>query len=166
VNIEQNEFESTELIEGMTDEVIFEHLSESFVMLENLISGASTAKHNLEKIFEMLDSIKSITEDLKNSVMAIQSISEVSRDLVSISDILKDLAVEERKMISAVSLNTTEQKKINIILTENSKNNIVNFKDNKIKNPEKKDSKLNILFLYFLGLSNFSVMLFVLYMIS
>src|SRR5574344_1369006 len=105
-------YESSELTEKLTEDVVFEQLSDSFIVLENLITGAKNSKDNLEKIYELLNSIKTITTDLKESVVSIQNINSISDNMSKLDKTLKEWVNEEVKMISALNSVLTEQKSL------------------------------------------------------
>lgn len=126
-------FESVDSSEELTDQAVFEHLSESFVILENLLTGAKTSKHNLEKIYELLESIKTITGGLKESLVSLNNINQISDNMLSLDKTLREWAIEESKMITVLSSVINEQKQIKDIILKQNKIKI-------IENDDKKDS--------------------------
>jgi len=118
-------FENVDLNEKLTEDVVFEQLADSFIVLENLISGAKNSKDNLEKIYELLGSIKDITSDLKESVVSIQNINVISDNMSKLDKTLKEWVKEEVKMISALNSVVTEQKEIKELIIKSNKKRIV-----------------------------------------
>ena len=55
-----NEFNEVDIGGKLTEDFVFEQLSSSFVVLENLISGSKNTKDNLERVFELLGNIRTI----------------------------------------------------------------------------------------------------------
>ena len=88
-------YENVDLNEKLTEDVVFEQLADSFIVLENLINGAKNSKDNLEKIYELLGSIKNITSDLKESVVSIQNINSISDNMSKLDRTLKEWVTEE-----------------------------------------------------------------------
>lgn len=120
-----SDYESVELNEKLTDDVVFEQLAESFIVLENLISGAKNSKDNLERIYELLADIRIITGNLKESVVAIQNINTISENMSKLDKTLKEWVTEEVKMISALNSVLTEQKALKELITKSNKKRIV-----------------------------------------
>lgn len=118
-------YESVDLNEKLTEDVVFEQLSDSFIVLENLINGAKNSKDNLEKIYELLNSIKTITTDLKESVVSIQNINSISDNMSKLDKTLKEWVNEEVKMISALNSVLTEQKSLKELIHKSNKKRIV-----------------------------------------
>lgn len=118
-------YENVDLNEKLTEDVVFEQLADSFIVLENLINGAKNSKDNLEKIYELLGSIKNITSDLKESVVSIQNINSISDNMSKLDRTLKEWVTEEVKMISALNSVLTEQKAIKELIHKSNKKRIV-----------------------------------------
>lgn len=118
-------YENVDLNEKLTEDVVFEQLADSFIVLENLINGAKNSKDNLEKIYELLGSIKNITSDLKESVVSIQNINAISDNMSKLDRTLKEWVTEEVKMISALNSVLTEQKAIKELIHKSNKKRIV-----------------------------------------
>lgn len=122
---EDFDFESVDLNDKLTEDVVFEQLADSFIVLENLINGAKNSKDNLEKIYELLGSIREITSDLKESVVSIQNINVISDNMSKLDRTLKDWVKEEVKMIGALNAVLTEQKEIKELIIKSNKKRIV-----------------------------------------
>lgn len=135
------EFDAIEMRKEMTEQVLFEHLSDAFIMLENLLTGAESSKDNINKIYEVLDQIKTITNNLKDVMVNIENMNVISTNIVSLNDTLKTWVVEESKMIEAMNVLVTDVRKINNKLDNKEKENIINFSEEKKESKNTKTSK-------------------------
>lgn len=122
---EKFDFETVDPNGKLTEDVVFEQLADSFIVLENLINGASNSKNNLEKIYELLDGIRVITTDLKESVVSIKNINTISKNMSKLDSTLKEWVEEEVKMISALNSVVTEQKSIKDLIVKTGKKRMV-----------------------------------------
>lgn len=120
-----NEYENIDLNDKLTEEVVFDQLAEAFIVLENLIAGAKNSKDNLERIYELLDGIKVITERFSESLVSIENINTISLNMSKLDETLKDWVKEEVKMISALNSVLTEQKNIKDMIHKSNKKRIV-----------------------------------------
>lgn len=142
---EDFDFESVDLNDKLTEDVVFEQLADSFIVLENLINGAKNSKDNLEKIYELLGSIREITSDLKESVVSIQNINVISDNMSKLDRTLKDWVKEEVKMIGALNAVLTEQKEIKELIIKSNKKRIVEDSEAPIESNNNGDMVTNIL---------------------
>lgn len=122
---EEFNYESVDLNEKLTEDSVFEQLADSFIVLENLIAGAKNSKDNLEKIYELLGKIKEITNDLKQALVSIQNINQISENMSKLDKTLKEWVTEEVKMISALNSVLTEQKSLKELIIKSNKKRIV-----------------------------------------
>lgn len=122
---EEFNYESVDLNEKLTEDSVFEQLADSFIVLENLIAGAKNSKDNLEKIYELLGKIKEITNDLKEALVSIQNINQISENMSKLDKTLKEWVTEEVKMISALNSVLTEQKSLKDLIHKSNKKRIV-----------------------------------------
>lgn len=122
---EEFNYESVDLNEKLTEDSVFEQLADSFIVLENLIAGAKNSKDNLEKIYELLGKIKEITNDLKNALVSVQNINQISENMSKLDKTLKEWVTEEVKMISALNSVLTEQKSLKELIIKSNKKRIV-----------------------------------------
>lgn len=148
-----NEFKNIDEENSLTDSAVFEHLSESFVVLENLLTGAKTSKHNLEKIYELLENIKIITGDLKDSLINLNNINKISENMQSLDTTLREWTIEESKMINVLSSVINEQKQIKDIILKQNKVKIIEDDHS----PDKSTNINTILLVLILGVTIASV---------
>lgn len=121
----ENEFEEIDINNKLTDDFVFEQLSSAFVVLENLISGSKNTKDNLERIFDLLGSIKGIMHEFKEGVISMKNINNIALGMEKLDKTLRAWTEEEVKMISALNAVLTEQREVKDLITKSNKKRIV-----------------------------------------
>ena len=80
---QENEFNEVDIGGKLTEDFVFEQLSSSFVVLENLISGSKNTKDNLERVFELLGNIRTILNEFREGLISIKNINNIAGDIVT-----------------------------------------------------------------------------------
>ena len=127
---QENEFNEVDIGGKLTEDFVFEQLSSSFVVLENLISGSKNTKDNLERVFELLGNIRTILNEFREGLISIKNINNIAGGMESLDKTLKEWTNEEVKMISALNAVLTEQRELKDLVTKSNKKRIVEDIDN------------------------------------
>lgn len=127
---QENEFNEVDIGGKLTEDFVFEQLSSSFVVLENLISGSKNTKDNLERVFELLGNIRTILNEFREGLISIKNINNIAGGMESLDKTLKEWTNEEIKMISALNAVLTEQRELKDLVTKSNKKRIVEDIDN------------------------------------
>lgn len=122
---QENEFNEVDIGGKLTEDFVFEQLSSSFVVLENLISGSKNTKDNLERVFELLGNIRTILNEFREGLISIKNINNIAGGMESLDKTLKEWTNEEIKMISALNAVLTEQRELKDLVTKSNKKRIV-----------------------------------------
>lgn len=122
---QENEFNEVDIGGKLTEDFVFEQLSSSFVVLENLISGSKNTKDNLERVFELLGNIRTILNEFREGLISIKNINNIAGGMESLDKTLKEWTNEEVKMISALNAVLTEQRELKDLVTKSNKKRIV-----------------------------------------
>ena len=122
---QENEFNEVDIGGKLTEDFVFEQLSSSFVVLENLISGSKNTKDNLERVFELLGNIRNILNEFREGLISIKNINNIAGGMESLDKTLKEWTNEEIKMISALNAVLTEQRELKDLVTKSNKKRIV-----------------------------------------
>ncbi len=122
---QENEFNEVDIGGKLTEDFVFEQLSSSFVVLENLISGSNNTKDNLERVFELLGNIRTILNEFREGLISIKNINNIAGGMESLDKTLKEWTNEEIKMISALNAVLTEQRELKDLVTKSNKKRIV-----------------------------------------
>ena len=122
---QENEFNEVDIGGKLTEDFVFEQLSSSFVVLENLISGSKNTKDNLERVFELLGNIRTILNEFREGLISIKNINNIAGGMESLDKTLKEWTNEEVKMISALNAVLTEQRELKELVTKSNKKRIV-----------------------------------------
>ncbi len=130
MSTENNEFENVDLNDKLTEDFVFDQLSSAFIVLENLISGSKNTKDNLERIFELLGSIRTLMSEFREGLISMKNINNIATGMEQLDKTLKDWTNEEIKMISALNSVLTEQREIKDLITKSNKKRIVEDIDN------------------------------------
>lgn len=138
---QENEFNEVDIGGKLTEDFVFEQLSSSFVVLENLISGSKNTKDNLERVFELLGNIRTILNEFREGLISIKNINNIAGGMESLDKTLKEWTNEEVKMISALNAVLTEQRELKDLVTKSNKKRIVEDIDSTKSN----DSGSNII---------------------
>ena len=80
---QENEFNEVDIGGKLTEDFVFEQLSSSFVVLENLISGSKNTKDNLERVFELLGNIRTILNEFREGLISIKNINNIAGGMES-----------------------------------------------------------------------------------
>ena len=122
---QENEFNEVDIGGKLTEDFVFEQLSSSFVVLENLISGSKNTKDNLERVFELLGNIRTILNEFREGLISIKNINNIAGGMESLDKTLKEWTNEEVKMVSALNAVLTEQRELKDLVTKSNKKRIV-----------------------------------------
>jgi hypothetical protein len=122
---QENKFNEVDIGGKLTEDFVFEQLSSSFVVLENLISGSKNTKDNLERVFELLGNIRTILNEFREGLISIKNINNIAGGMESLDKTLKEWTNEEIKMISALNAVLTEQRELKDLVTKSNKKRIV-----------------------------------------
>ena len=122
---QENEFNEVDIGGKLTEDFVYEQLSSSFVVLENLISGSKNTKDNLERVFELLGNIRTILNEFREGLISIKNINNIAGGMESLDKTLKEWTNEEVKMISALNAVLTEQRELKDLVTKSNKKRIV-----------------------------------------
>ncbi len=122
---QENEFNEVDIGGKLTEDFVFEQLSSSFVVLENLISGSKNTKDNLERVFELLGNIRTILNEFREGLISIKNINNIAGGMESLDKTLKEWTNEEIKMISALNAVLTEQRELKDLVTKSNKKRII-----------------------------------------
>lgn len=160
MSTENNEFENVDLNDKLTEDFVFDQLSSAFIVLENLISGSKNTKDNLERIFELLGSIRTLMSEFREGLISMKNINNIAAGMEQLDKTLKDWTNEEVKMISALNSVLTEQREIKDLITKSNKKRIVEDIDNTKNNDS--GSNNTIMYIMFIVVISIQIATFVL----
>lgn len=160
MSTENNEFENVDLNDKLTEDFVFDQLSSAFIVLENLISGSKNTKDNLERIFELLGSIRTLMSEFREGLISMKNINNIATGMEQLDKTLKDWTNEEIKMISALNSVLTEQREIKDLITKSNKKRIVEDIDNTKNNDSGNNNA--IMYIMFIVVISIQIATFVL----
>lgn len=160
MSTENNEFENVDLNDKLTEDFVFDQLSSAFIVLENLISGSKNTKDNLERIFELLGSIRTLMSEFREGLISMKNINNIAAGMEQLDKTLKDWTNEEVKMISALNSVLTEQREIKDLITKSNKKRIVEDIDNTKNNDSGNNN--TIMYIMFIVVISIQIATFVL----
>ncbi len=160
MSTENNEFENVDLNDKLTEDFVFDQLSSAFIVLENLISGSKNTKDNLERIFELLGSIRTLMSEFREGLISMKNINNIATGMEQLDKTLKDWTNEEIKMISALNSVLTEQREIKDLITKSNKKRIVEDIDNTKNNDSGNNN--TIMYIMFIVVISIQIATFVL----
>ena len=160
MSTENNEFENVDLNDKLTEDFVFDQLSSAFIVLENLISGSKNTKDNLERIFELLGSIRTLMSEFREGLISMKNINNIAAGMEQLDKTLKDWTNEEIKMISALNSVLTEQREIKDLITKSNKKRIVEDIDNTKNNDSGNNN--TIMYIMFIVVISIQIATFVL----
>jgi phosphotransferase system IIB component len=107
----------TELVEAkfnkeFTSEIVLDNLSNSFIVLSNLLEDSNLAKENMEQLFAALDRLRIIVEAMKESADKMNDISQIVDQLNSLAVVISTNSTNVEKLIKIISESVSKNREL------------------------------------------------------